>query len=481
MDTPALPQEEMAGAGAQAPPTAFGDDAQQDDGQTGGAGADTSYAGIHGPALAALDDKLKATAKANVSLKEQQLAITKQREILGKQTQVDQAAVQLAAQRHALAVTNTPQGALRMSSGAPNTAIMPQGALPLPGSAGAGQATWQDQLKGFDIDQHLNDANYSDEDHAKASAELKANTGKSAAEMYDELENRGLVLPSDAKLTDRQKGEMFLRFGLGMLKAHQGAAVVRPDQWRAPNTAAAMGAGGEAALGSYEQILQGQRAGALQQFQERQKIGEAAAGKQADLERAMQGRAMTNEMWLGREASQEKRTGMQGDVRREVVGTQEAGKGERQAVGEAGRGTRLDETEAGKAKRQKDEDAAKAAREAAALKAKGEGEGSDKAKAKEQAELDKEQDDARKRAAKAITDDPMHTYHVVNGKRVQYSEDELTDQYVSKMPAHQRAAKATAPQPKAGEKTGEAPKTATGAKGEKYVLSPDGKTWVEQK
>lgn len=472
MDTPALPQDDTS---AQAPFGGVPVTPPADDEDS--AGADTSYAGIHGPALAALDDKLKATAQANASLKDQQLAITKQREILGKQTQVDQAAVQLAAQRHALAVTNTPQGALRMSSGAPNTAIMPAGALPLPGSSGAGKAAWQDQLKGFDIDQHLQDANYTDDHWKQADAELKSNTGKTSAEMYDELQNRGLVLPSDAKLSDRQKGEMFLKFGLGMLKAHQGAAVVRPDQWRAPNTAAAIGAGGEAALGSYEQILQGQRAGALEQYQEKQKIGEAAAGKQADLERAMQERAMTNEMWLGREASQEKRTGMQGDVKKEVVGTQEAGKGERQAVGEAGKDTRqnkaitskekvVDETEAGKNKRE-------ASREAAASGA----EGSEKAKVREQAELDKEQDTALNKADAAIKSYDASTYvKGDDGKRRQLSREELADKYAKDMPAHQRAAKATAPQPKAGEKPAGGIQTATNAKGEKMAYI-DGK-WV---
>jgi len=471
MDTPALPQDDQAGAGAQAfggapvPPPAEDDDST---------GADTSYAGVHGPALAALDDKLKATAQANASLKEQQLAITKQREILGKQTQVDQAAVQLAAQRHALAVTNTPQGALRMSSGAPNTAIMPQGALPLPGSAGAGQKTWQDHLKDFDVEQHLQDSNYTDEHWKQADAELKQNTGKTSAEMYDELQNRGLVLPSDAKLSDRQKGEMFLKFGIGMLKAHQGAAVVRPDQWRAPNTAAAMGAGGEAALGSYEQILQGQRAGALQQFQERQRIGEVAAGKQADLEKAKVEREMTMEMWKGREASQEKRTDVQADTRKDITATTEAGKDTRQAVGEEGKGTRQ-----GAAITAKHEDVATHESHADKRKAEGDDPDSEKGKAKEQAELDKEQDTALSKADATLKDDPLHSYHVVDGKHVQYTREELAANFAKDMPATKRAAAkaATTASPKPGEKT-TGVQTATNAKGEKMAYI-DGK-WVAQ-
>jgi hypothetical protein len=258
-----------------------------------------SYADIHGPTLEALDAKLNATAKANQSLAAQQQVLTKQREALGQQAALDKQTATLAAQRHAVAASQTPEGAFALAAsqqGPQGQGVFSAPPGMSPTGARAGTQAWQQHLQGFDPDQHLKDMNYDQSHWDEANAELKKNTGKTAHEMYDELENRGLVLPSDAKLTDRQKGELFLKFGMRMLQ-QQHAGLVRPDQWVAPNAGRDFAKAAEGTLGDYDEILNQQRQGVLQAYQEKQKIGLEAAGKQATLEdtQAKEGAATTRE------------------------------------------------------------------------------------------------------------------------------------------------------------------------------------------
>src|ERR1019366_3518217 len=153
-----------------------------------GGGTDTSYSGVNGAALAALDERLKANSVAQAGIKGQQQAITAQRDLIGKQNTLDQNALQIAEQKHALEVQNIPSGALSMSAGQANTAIMPQGAGALPNSEAAGVPDYMKHTAGWDFKKHVTDQNFSAEDHATASAEMKKQTGHSAAEMYDALE-----------------------------------------------------------------------------------------------------------------------------------------------------------------------------------------------------------------------------------------------------------------------------------------------------
>ena len=484
MDAPALAPIVGQGANAQAPENAFGGNEDDQDANSQGTPSATSYAGVHGPALAALDAKLKATAVANASLKGQQLAITAQRELIGKQQQTDQAALELATQKHALEVQNSPAGALSMSSGQAPTS--PTGALSNIGGPAAANEDWKTHAANFDADQHLKDANYTQAHWDEANANLKANTGKTAHEMYDELEKKGLVLPSSADLTNKQKGELFLKFGMNLMKAHQPASIALRSQWKAPNPMGEIGAAGAETMADYDKIVQQQRESALKQYEDRQKIGMEAAGKQSDLERAIEERKAQAEMWGARTASQEKQTTEKVEAKHEDVGTQTTAKVADTQTNAAQRAKSTADSTAERAKAAADRTAVSQQRaDTDAAKT------DTKKDDKQQAELDKEQTAAQARAAKEISTYSANTYHTVDAdgkdvpkgtkgsKRAQYTEDELAAQYAAKSPAHQRAAATTAPQPKAGEKPGGPQQTATGAKGEKYLLVNG--AWVEQK
>jgi len=418
-----------------------------------------------------------STAVANASLKGQQLAITKQRELIGKQQQGDQAALELATQKHALEVQNSPAGALSMSSAAAPPSG--DGAFSNIGGPAAANEDWKTHAANFDADKHLKDANYTQAHWDEANANLKANTGKTAHEMYDELEKKGLVLPSSADLTNKQKGELFLKFGMNLMKAHQPASIALRSQWKAPNPMGEIGAAASETMADYDKITQQQREGALKQYEDRQKIGMEAAGKQADLERAIEERKAQAEMWGARTASQEKQTTEKVEAKHEDVGTQTTAKVEDTQTNAAQRAKSTADSTAERAKAAADRTAVAAERAA-----------TDKAKADKvkddgvQKEMDKEQDSALSKADASLKSYDMSTFKKDDkGKPTgeQYTREELTDKYVADMPAHQRAAKAatTAPQPKAGEKTGGPPQTATGAKGEKYLLVNG--AWVEQK
>jgi hypothetical protein len=487
MDAPALaPIIGQAGVGATAQPTENalgGNEDDQDANSTQGEG-DTSYQGVHGPALAALDDKLKATAQANASLKDQQLAITKQRAIIGQQQQTDNAALQLATQRHALAVTNSPAaGALSMSSGAPNTALMPPGAGALPNSAAAGADDWKQHTAGWDYDKHVTQQNFTQDHWDQANADMKAHTGKTAHEMYDELENKGLVLPTSANLTNRQKGELFAKFGMDLLQQQHATVVKRGAGFTPANPMAEIAKAGSDTMGNYDQILQAQRQGALQQYQDKQKIGLEAAGKQADLEKAIEERKAQAEMWGARAASQEKQT-------TEKV----EGAGDRNAASNATRAADTGTNAAQRAKSTADATAERAAAAAARAAVAKQRADTDQAKAdkvkddKSQAELDKEQDVSLKKADDDLKSYAISTYKndPKTGKATgeQYSREELAARYVSAMPAHQRASAATSTAQKpqaAGKTSGGQPRTITMADGSVQELSADGKTWVASK
>ncbi len=128
---------------------------------------------------------------------------------------------------------------------------------------------------------------YTDKHFAEANAKVKAETGKSLNEQYDELAAQGAMPKTSKALTDRQKSELMIHFGLSMMQqANNRPAIITPQnigQITQGGLGGDIGNAGQSTLAMAQGMQQQNQAQAQQQEAVQQKVGLARIGANKDL------------------------------------------------------------------------------------------------------------------------------------------------------------------------------------------------------
>ncbi len=162
-------------------------------------------------------------------------------------------------------------------------ALPDQQAAPAPDS---GPSTLPVTLK-----DHL--ATYTDQHFKDANDKLKAETGKSLNEQYDELAKQGMMPHTSKELTDRQKSELMIHFGLSMMQhAANRPAIITPQNigdLKQGGFGADIADAGQSTLAMSQGMQQQNQAQAAQQQAAVQKVELAKAAANKDLALKMAG------------------------------------------------------------------------------------------------------------------------------------------------------------------------------------------------